>query len=659
MAGHMFSSLLLLWSVSHEPLITGGTYFAAEVSPGSTQSKALKKQSWSKQNLFTVPADLDVTLRSLDLSNNFIRQLPTLALPDLEQLDLSSNRLDLISEGAFQDLARLKNLNLSRNQLNINLGSNSKALGSLGRLKSLDVSKNGLSNDAAELFLKNKPTLDHLKMTGNALIRLSHSLFRESGSLKTITVDDNLISEIAEGTFEPLKQLETLNLAMNNLAHICDFKLSQLKYLNLSRNSVEFFVTREDYQLYSLEILDLSYNKLLYFPIVPKMNQLKYLHLQNNALGGYVNSEAAMVSEINALYNEIVKNRRAIKNSLHANWRLMPLVYIDLSFNHFTFFPLETLNLLSSVETLHFSNNCLQNIHWNIRNYNDSRHARQLFFHSLKHLNLQSNGLVYISPRFIKALTQIETLNLQDNSVQPCAENFSRQQISLKAPCAAFGQMTTLKHLNLRENGIKLVTQNSLQRNSLTYLNLRGNRHLVMHERALEGVQSTLQTLIISETNMSDLTLPCLTALTELNMSNNNLYRMPSSLSCSPLKAIDIRNNKFKTLNHSLIQHLSKNLAVMFISGNQFDCCNSEWMSILKETHLPDINETECFTHKRNFLVAEYLKSPSLYCLLHSEAQGVHFGQMIIIVFFLSLLLTGLIVFSRKFCCTQGSLCDI
>lgn len=585
-------------------------------------------------------------------------------LPYLEQLDLSSNQLDLISKGAFEKLAQLKQLNLSRNGLNNNLGSNSKALQVLGGLKSLDLSMNTLSYEAVSLYLKNKPSLDQLKMTGNVLTRLSHSLFKESKGLQTITIDDNLISEIEQGTFEPLSQLQTLNLAKNNLAHICDFKLPQVKYLNLSRNSVEFFVAHEDDQVYRLEILDLSYNKLLYLPVVPKMNHLRYLYLQNNMIGS-LNSEPTMVSEANSLYNEIFSKKIVRKNILHSNWRLMPLVYIDLSFNHFRSFPLETLSLLSSLETLKFSDNCLQNIMWNIRNYTDTEERlRQLYFHSLKNLDLQSNGLVYISPLFLSALTQIETLNLQDNLVQPCGytnhlnASLSTQPVNLNTLCVAFGQLKTLKHLNLKENNIKKLAPQAFQRTSLVSLNLAKNVHMEMQEGALEGVQTTLQSLIICEINMSSshLSLPCLPALTQLNISNNHLNMLPSTLSCSHVGELDIRNNDFMTLNHSLIYALTINLTIMYVSGNQFNCCDSRWLTILNEMKikLPDINKTKCFSGDRNFVMTEYMKNSVLYCLPNTKAQEVHFGQISIIIIFLSILLVVLILFSRKLC-TQRS----
>uniref|UniRef100_A0A3Q3WB72 Leucine rich repeat containing 32 n=1 Tax=Mola mola TaxID=94237 RepID=A0A3Q3WB72_MOLML len=538
-----------------------------------------QNQSWNNHSLHSVPLDLDATLRRLDLSNNFIRQLHTLALPYLEQLDLSSNQLDLISEGAFENLAQLKELNLSRNALSSNLGINSKALQSISGLKTLDLSMNGLDDDAVEQYLRNKSFLDHLKMSGNTLTRLSHKLFQESKSLR---------------------HLEMLSLVRNNLAHICDFKLHQVKYLNLSRNSVEFFVTHEDNQFYRLEILDLSHNKLLYFPIIPKMSHLKYLHLQNNMVGA-LTSEAAMVSEVNALKN--------------SNWRLMPVIYIDLSFNHFTSFPLETLSILSSLETLNFSHNCLQNIIWNVRNDNAGRRRQHL-----------------------QSFQSIHLLNLN-------------------TACVVFQQLRTLKHLNLKENNIEMLLPNTFQKTSLVSLNLAGNSRMIIQAGALEGVQKSLQSLIISEINMtsSDLPLPCMPVLTQLDISNNNLNVIPSSLGCSPLREIDIRNNHFVLLNHSLILSLSANLNLMYISGNHFNCCENKWLKVLHESKikLPDINDTVCFTSDRNIVISNILNQTLLDCSFHQGEQEIHFGRTVLIFLFVSVILTVLIIITRKQLCTH------
>lgn len=275
---------------------------------------------------------------------------------------------------------------------------------------------------------------------------------------------------------------------------------------------------------------------------------------------------------------------------------------------------------------------------------------------------MQGNGLARVSPFFLKALPRIETLNLQDNSMKPCgifSKSLSRNQKDFNSICTAFGRLKTLKHLNLRENGIKILPLNAFQGTSLISLNLAKNFHMVMHEGALDGVQTTLRSLIISGThiNSSGLSLPCMPALTELNISNNKLSGTPNIFGCSPLRVVDIRSNTFMTLNYSLVQALSTNLTTMFISGNHFNCCDSRWLTVLNEmrVRLPDVNQAECFTQVRNLTMPEYLKTPSFHCSFQREGQGVHFAQMIITVLFVTVLSSAFIVFSRKLCCTQRS----
>lgn len=609
---------------------------------------------------------MDARLRRLDLSTNFIRQLHTLALPYLEQLDLSSNQLDLISERAFERVTRLEGLNLSRNLLSNNFASSSKALRSISQLRTLDLSANALGDDAAERFLRNKPFLDQLWMSGNVLTRLSRNLFNESRRLRHVALDNNMISVIEQGTFEPLSTLETINLAKNNLAFICDFKLYRLKHLNLSGNSIEFFVTHEDSKLYRLETLDLSHNKLLYFPILPKMSDLKYLHLQNNMIGA-LGSEAEMVVEVNALYNGLKQQRYVMKNNLHANWRLVPLVYIDLSYNHFRSFPLETLAVLSSLQTLNFSHNCLRNLTWSVRgdDDDDSGDQRQLFFTSLTHLDMQSNGLGFISPLFLNGLTRIETWNLQDNAVQPCApvghlQNLQMaQSVNPKTSCVFFEQLRTLKHLNLKENSIEVLYSNAFQGSSLVSLNLARNPNMQMQAGALSGLQSTLQSLVLSEMNLTsaELSLPCMPALSRLNLSRNNLHTLPTGLRCSPLMEMDLRKNHFVSLNRSLLGALSAHLTAIYVSGNSFNCCESEWLVALRDMkiELPDISDTVCFIRDREILMTQVPQQTSPGCSFHPNTLDAHSGHVVLVVVFVAILATVVIVIvARKLCCTES-----
>ncbi|XP_030224676.1 transforming growth factor beta activator LRRC32 [Gadus morhua] len=646
MLRHIFFQFLLLW------------FFGQAVHGISLLYHDEKWQPWNRQARHTTPLKMDMKLRRLDLSKSFIRQLHTLGLPHLQQLDLSYNQLDLIAEEAFINLAQLEALNLSKNALYNNVGRNGRALRSIGGLRRLDISLNNLNDEAVELYLQNKFSLIHLDLTGNGITALTHNTFKECQGLKTIIAANNLIRDIEPGTFEPLMRLETLDLSQNNLAHICDFQLHQVNYLNLSQNSIEFFMTRQDEELFRLEILDLSDNKLFYFPIVPKFIHLRYLYLQNNMIGA-LNSEATMISEARSVYKEIVIGKANTKyHEIFSNWRIMPLIYIDLSSNHFRSVPFETLSLLTSLETLNFSRNCLQNIELNITKPGQLGYNYRRLFPSLRHLDLQKNSLRYITPLFFKALPKLETLNLQANSVKPCppGNGLGRNKSDQHAlgrhnmSCVAFRQIKTLKHLNLEDNGIQVLYANTFEKTSLAHLNLAGNRHMVLEEGTLEGVQGSLQSLSLSATNVSsrDLSLPCMPALSQLNLSNNHLDSIPVSLSCSPLRVLDLSNNALVSLNPSLIRAMSSHLSALYIRGNRFDCCNASWVTVLNESrvNLPDLSEAKCAVQGESVFLAAYIESPSGYCLFQTTVP-VTVGQRLIVFIFVMTIVSMLFVFTR------------
>ncbi|KAG7272084.1 hypothetical protein CRUP_001849 [Coryphaenoides rupestris] len=341
-----------------------------------------QQQQQQQQHLHTAPLEMDMRRRRLDLSNSFIRQLHTLGLPHLQQLDLSYNQLELISEGAFENLARLEALNLSRNALHNNVGRSARALRSVGGLRSLDLSRNNLDDVAVELYLRNKLSLRHLDLTGNGMTALTHNTFDECQGLKIIIAADNLIRDIEQGTH------------------------------NMS--------------------------------------------------------------------------------------------------------------------------------------------------------------------------------------------------------CVAFGQMETLKRLNLEDNGIEMLYTNTFGKTSLAHLNLARNPRMVLEAGALQGVRGSLQTLSLSEINITsrDLSLPCMPALSQLNLSNNLLDAIPSGLSCSPLlRVLDVSNNALASMNRSRLRAMSSHLRAVHVRGNRFDCCDTSWLAVLNESrvNIPDFGRAECVARGDSVPLAAYL----------------------------------------------------
>ncbi|XP_064182402.1 transforming growth factor beta activator LRRC32-like isoform X1 [Anguilla rostrata] len=620
-AGTFICVLLTLWSRSRGD---SGAFRATPEEPRapSTPPGCVKvspeKLSCRNLNLTSVPTRLDPGLRRLDVSYNRIRDMGVLELRALQELDASGNGLRFLHEGAFQKMFRLRALNLAGNALNENAASNSRAFWALLGLRSLDMSSNALSQSAAELYLDRIYSLNHLNFAGNALTKLTSSLFSRSHYLSSLDMENNLILDIEEGTFEPLKRLVWLNLAGNNLACICDFRLHGLKFLNLSRNSMEFFITHRSNESYQLETLDLSYNNLLYFPILPKINNLRYLHLQNNRLGILMPERS--VTEASSLYEEIHYSTVG-SYELYSNQSLELLAHLDLSNNQLASFPSETLSHLPSLEALNMSSNCLRDFGHNVVPKNSSHWGTQQSerLPSLRSLDLQSNQIQSLG--LAEALPEIETLNLRSNLVNPCAGNES-EPLQLKnvngAPCVSFSTIKTLRHLNLGENGIKTLFPHTFQHTPLVSLDLSGNQAMTMVGGALEGLQGTLEMLSFSGNEMqgSDLSLRCLVKLRRLDLAWNRLEVLPDLVSCSPLRELDLRHNAFTFLDGRLLTGLASHLDAVLVSGNAFNCCSAGWLELLRgaRVRIRDLDEATCFYSRNGAMSVRSLSDHSKLC---------------------------------------------
>ncbi|KAJ8351317.1 hypothetical protein SKAU_G00227930 [Synaphobranchus kaupii] len=641
--------LLALWSHTH---CDSGTFrgMPGEAGTPSTPPGCVKVRqeelSCRNLNLTSIPTRLDPGLRRLDVSNNRIRSMGVLDLRSLQELDASGNGMRFLHEGVFQRMFRLRVLILAGNTLNEDAASSCREFRALLGLRSLDMSSNGLDHHSAELYLDKIHSLDRLKLAGNALTKLTPSLFSRSRYLRSLDVENNLVLDIEEGTFEPLKRLTWLNLAGNNLACICDFRLHGLKFLNVSRNSIEFFITHNSNESYQLETLDLSYNSLLYFPMLPKINDLRYLHLQNNKLGVLVPERSIL--EAQSLYEEI--NYGTVGNyEIYSNQSLGLLAHLDLSNNQLTSFPSETLSYLPSLEALNMSSNCLRNFGRNVTQKNDSQSGAQQpeLLPSLRSLDLQHNQIQFLG--LAEVLPEIETLNLWSNRVNPCAGNQSepfRPNNTNGAPCVSFNRITTLRHLNLRENGIEILLPHTFQHTPLVSLDLSGNQAMTMVEGALEGLQETLEMLSVSGNEMqgSDLSLQCLGALRRLDLAWNRLEVLPDSVGCSPLRELDLRHNGFSLLDGHLLTRPASRLDAVFIAGNAFNCCTAGWLEILNGAgvRIPDLDEATCFYSRNGAMSTCSLSDHSKLC--HPKPKVVIPVVTLLIAGFLSLVIILLLV---------------
>ncbi|KAF6306592.1 leucine rich alpha-2-glycoprotein 1 [Rhinolophus ferrumequinum] len=182
-------------------------------------------------------------LQELHLSSNRLEKLSAkflLPVPQLKVLDLTHNALTHLSPGLFQVSAALHTLVLKENQLEVLEAS---WLHGLKALVHLDLSGNrlrtlppgllanftdlcilDLGNNQLEILppdlLRGPLKLERLHLEGNRLQALEEGLLAPQPNLHYLFLQDNQLATVAAGAFQGLKQLDMLDLSNNLLTSV-------------------------------------------------------------------------------------------------------------------------------------------------------------------------------------------------------------------------------------------------------------------------------------------------------------------------------------------------------------------------------------------------------------------------------------------------------
>ncbi|XP_022101154.1 vasorin-like [Acanthaster planci] len=167
-------------------------------------------------------ADLSDT-HTLILSNTNLEHVPDLRASQLVTFDLSHNHIsDLreIPDGAFRNLRRLRDLNMSHNRLS---KISKEMLHGAKGLVNLDMSYNEISMTAADAFagLTNLATLqlDHNQLEEVPTVFKNNNIDLRQ-SLQTINLRGNPIRELPEDPFGDLQYLHYLDLSRMKLEYV-------------------------------------------------------------------------------------------------------------------------------------------------------------------------------------------------------------------------------------------------------------------------------------------------------------------------------------------------------------------------------------------------------------------------------------------------------
>ncbi|XP_071341938.1 transforming growth factor beta activator LRRC33 [Trachinotus anak] len=586
--------------------------------------------------LSSVPSGLPHNIEELQLNCNQLQTLQDgslLQYPSLITLSLASNSLQKLESNTFQDSKLLESLNLAHNNLSVGYTETSHALKQLPGLKALDLSENNLDDEMAAALLKNLTSLEYLNLSGNVLQRLDETSFRDLHQLKELDLQWNIMFEI-DGAFDSNPKLQRLNLAFNYLPCLTDFHMTQLVVLNTSHNFIEWFISRQDLNdTFQLETLDLSHNKLLFFPFLPNHSHLRNLYLSHNSIQFYehlaVNTTFPNSTTTVEFYNvnKYTSNVTAKlwDDSLHGD--ISSLEILDLRGNQVGYFPQGFIQKMPTLSRLQMCTNCLETLNLTSEQFSGSLYELDISNNrlnqvvadegtlttlgNLTYFNLSLNDLNSLPLRLFSSLPSLRSVDLSYNNIDVCLSEEDEIKTDTISACVDWRNIMSLGQLYLKGCNLKTIPSTAFTGLPLTHLELSDNPGLSV-QQSIQSLSRTLQHLGLGNTHIQDFDFSHFKRLKFLNISRNYLAHLPPSLQDLDLKVLDLRDNRLSTIPPGLANALAPKLHIVFLTGNPFNCCQTEWFRTFEKTKMINMveqSDIECEDPVRTTHRLQHLQS--------------------------------------------------
>ncbi|KAA1475261.1 adenylate cyclase-like protein [Dentipellis sp. KUC8613] len=440
-------------------------------------AEEITQLSLSSNPMLNIPVDFAqacTALRELSIASMFIKRVPNGVhhFPQLEVLDLSSNRIGDLEDAGLENIPTLARLNLTNHRLetlpqswakmralrvlNVSNGKFDKfpdVICKIHSLQELDISFNGIHKlpDAIGELRK----LKRLYLVCNRLTRFP-ATFSNMASLRTLDCKHNVIVDMA-----PVLNLESLSelhfehnslemihlpfgpslaaLDLSNNPLNCIFihegpftsHLRSLTSLDLSHANLTSVDTLPFRLFTSLEQLQLAYNELESLPNnIGDLDHLTFLSCCHNRLTSLPNSIGRMtrLNIFNARNNRLTEIPAAI-------WNCGSLMTLNLTGN-----LIETWNppLASSVEDLRKMSalslwnsqpsrtiiplvQSLKKLYLGQNKLTDDVIALLAILKNLELLNISFNDIVEIPGHFFRDLRKLDELYLSGNKLKTFA----------------------------------------------------------------------------------------------------------------------------------------------------------------------------------------------------------------------------------------------
>ncbi|XP_056100207.1 toll-like receptor 1 [Rhinichthys klamathensis goyatoka] len=550
--------------------------------------------NYSSQNLSSVPPGLNPSTEDLDLSLNRIQMLSGKdfsTTPRLHSLNLSWNTLENIHADTFNSTPALEILDLSHNKLQ-NL-SDQPYLFNTGNLQFLDLSSNMFSVMALG---KEFSTLKRLQWLGLSAISISNKDFTHIASLtlKTLFINTDKLQMYEERSLMDV-HAEKAIIAFSNSNHdiaIAGDVLASFREVEFTKVDREMKVLQEirrrgTVRTVSLEIstVETTWEVLtscvntIFTSVIQRLS-FSDLTMTNMAKGSQVSSSRVLDS---------FSARRASVTQFLFDQTILYDFFINMPARNVSFTQTPIIFMtcpwtVSKIEALDLSDCALTE---KIFSIGPDKECDTLT--NLENLVLRGNNLKHLGPLTsrINLMISLKYVDLSQNTL-----SYSQEQGKCVWP-------RNVVHVDFSSNGFDQSVFKCLP-DSIRILNLRNNRVTLVPTdvRVLEN----LSVLDLTDNRLLDLpTCQAFPNLHKLLLRSNSLHSpFPDSLkTCQHLKDLDLSRNpfictcalrEFAALINNRATHANSVTLGHWPEGYQCSYPESRSNTMLKDFYLPEIS---------------------------------------------------------------------
>ncbi|KAI8495622.1 hypothetical protein Bbelb_265940 [Branchiostoma belcheri] len=426
------------------------------------------------------------TLQQLFLSDNRLKEIPTLRSARLTHLYIGGNNISQIQPDTFSGVTRLVYLDLSRNSLD-NPGIETGAMEQLSYLLYLWLRENKLTRVPSGL----PRTVKKLHLEGNLITAVEPNAFANMSQLRYLYLSNNSIDEIQPGAFNGLGTLQYLELSGNKLQQLTNGSFQGLSLLSvLIMENCNITVMRKGAfeGLHEVTQLDLAHSRIETFEdgAFAGLIDVKTLRLEHNEVESLPRNTFNGLLEVTSItlaHNKI----RGVENGAFRG--VDHLRNLDLTGNRMTSLPVG-LEDMRSLQSLVLTNNSVADI------------PNDMPANTVSILTLNSNplGKAHLS-RLANIFPQLSTLQLQDIGMQTVREDdfvgMSKLNNDVREiETGVFKQIRLIFKIFLEENvNLKSVDVDTFRVPSLRFVYLRNSGIETIHRGQAEEDLPSLLTM--------------------------------------------------------------------------------------------------------------------------------------------------------------------